>query len=159
MGTIAEFTEGSGYPSTIGGSFNILVTSGSMIYPLNVISCCQNSTIQLFIPAATANTVINITFKGPITTTTYSYKALAAKTPSLVLVSNSTFNAGWNIITIMRNDSLNASISFIKLISIVDNSEVDVTNWTTNGNNSIAFNVFFYPGAYKILSLTTYGFC
>lgn len=130
-----------------------------MIYPVNILSCCQNNTVQLLIPAAAANTVINITFKGPITTTFYSYKALAAKTPSIVLASNSTFDAGWNVITILRTDSVNDSISSIKLISTVGNSVIDVANWTINGNNSFTFNAFLYPGAYKISALTSYGFC
>ncbi len=161
MGTIATFTGGSGYPSALGGSFNVLLTSNSAVYPVKIIQCCQSNTLKILIPETPANTSIKIVFKGPSASVTYNYTSDISKTPTISLLSASVVNVGLNTIGIKRTDSLNATTTSITLVSTIDtNNVIVVSNWTTSASDgSLTFVSLLSAGSYKISVLTSIGYC
>jgi hypothetical protein len=141
MGTVATFTGGSGYPSTLGGRFNVLLSSANNYYPVNILACCENNTLKLVIPP-TANLSITITFKGPSTILNYSYIPNLNKTPTLQLISSIPMSPGNNSLIIKRADKLNVTIQSITLVSSINsNRNITVSNWTIISNGSITFSI------------------
>lgn len=123
-GNIVSWTGGSGYPDVLGGSFQITITSGTISYPVKVISCCAGNNLTLELPPATST--LSITFKtrfNPTSPNTKTYLIQTTKTPIASLISPNVIAQGVNTVTINRTSTVTSLITNISLVSTIDNSQ------------------------------------
>ena len=163
-GGIASIS-GSGFPSSIDGvAFSISILSGKTAYPLNIISCCGSNTVTIEIPSAPTGTAFTLAFVGPVNSINKTYTLSNSYTPTAninAVTSANNQTVGPKTITFAATNSVNATITGIKLVSTLDSSHtitVASGSWNTTGNGSAAVTTFaetLNAGSYKLLVSTT----
>lgn len=158
MGNTITFTGGSGYPTTLGNGFNIMKSIGGIVTPIEIVSCCDDNTLVLAIPAAPSNTLITILFNGPTASSSQTYLSQSSLTPTINFPVGAALTPGSNTISFTQTDSLNAPITNFSLVSTIDRTNIVPVSFT-NSSNVITFTATLNSGSYSILAMTKYGYC
>lgn len=166
-GNIVTFTAGSGYPASLSDAsgYNVLIkNSAGVDLPVEIISCCANSELQLALPPAADNNQIYIVFQGPVTTSTNSYIYQQVLTPVISYNGSALIPGVSSTINFTRTDTLDitvVTITQLDLVSTVNTSNViSIPNWTVNNTTKLySFSGTLPSGAYSIRALTPNGYC
>ena len=165
-GNIVTFSGGAGYPTSLGNGYNVLLqgSTGANL-PVNIVSCCSNNVLQLALPPAVNGTVVNIVFKGPVTTTNIRYIYQQTLTPVINYPPANPLSPGVSTtVTFTRTDTLSitsVNITRLQLVSTIDSARItDVPTFSVDTTTKIyTFTASLPSGSYNILALTPNGYC
>lgn len=61
-GAYLTLSGGSGYPTELSGNFKFTVTSTYNTEPVQIVSCCQNNTLKLYVPPSPDGNLFSFKF-------------------------------------------------------------------------------------------------